>query len=119
MGIALTAVGAAGAVLGAALLGVGARYWPQPNDDGLTVLGRANLSVNLQSVGLAVMLGSLGILGPGIGALATREPAGERRARGPPATPRSPASEAVDAGFPSWAIRATLPRPQRIEDETT
>ncbi|MCA9655057.1 MAG: hypothetical protein H6712_02545 [Myxococcales bacterium] len=78
VGIALTAVGAAGAVLGAALLGAGARYWPQPNDDGLTVIGRANLSVNLQSVGLAVMLGSLGILGPGIGALATREPAGAR-----------------------------------------
>ena len=75
LGIAATAVGGVGVVLGTALMATGGAYWPGPDDAGLTVVGRANLSVNLSSVGLAVLLGSLGVLGPGVGALATREPA--------------------------------------------
>lgn len=74
LGIAATVVGGVGVAIGAALMGTGAGYWPDPGDDGLTVAGRRDLSVNLQSAGLAVLLGSLGVLGPGIGALATRSP---------------------------------------------
>lgn len=74
LGIATTVVGGVGVVLGTALMISGSSYWPGPDDDGLTVVGRANLSVNLSSVGLGVLLGSLGVLGPGVGALATREP---------------------------------------------
>lgn len=74
LGIAATVIGGLGVVIGAALMGTGAGYWPDPSDDGLTVAGRRDLSVNLQSAGLAVLLGSLGVLGPGIGALATRPP---------------------------------------------
>lgn len=74
VGLATTVVGGVGVVLGAVLLGTGSIYWPEPDDTGLTVVGRANLSVNLQSAGLAVLLGSLGVLGPGMGALLTPEP---------------------------------------------
>ncbi|MCA9711413.1 MAG: hypothetical protein KDK70_36585 [Myxococcales bacterium] len=74
VGIGLTVASAAVLVAGGVLLGTGAAFWPAP-ENGVTSVSRANLSVNLQSIGLATMLGSLGLLGPGIGALATRPPA--------------------------------------------
>lgn len=71
LGIGLTVAGAASLLAGAVVLGAGAAFWPAP-ENGLSNVQRANWSVNLQGMGLATMLGSLGILGPGIGALATR-----------------------------------------------
>ncbi len=71
VGIALTVAGSVGVLAGSILLGAGAAYWPSPGTDRDTMIGRANLSVDLQSIGLAGALASLGVLGPGIGVLAT------------------------------------------------
>ncbi len=70
IGVGLTVAGAATLLAGAVLLSTGAAFWPAP-ENGVTSESRANWSVNLQSVGLAITLGSLGIVGPGIAALAT------------------------------------------------
>lgn len=70
IGVGLTVAGAAAVVVGGVLLGTGAAFWPAP-ENGVTSRSRAGWSVNLQSIGLGTMLGALGILGPGIGALAT------------------------------------------------
>jgi len=71
IGVGLTVAGAATLLAGAVLMGTGAAFWPAA-ENGVTDRPRANGSVNLQGLGLGTMLGSLGLLGPGIGALATR-----------------------------------------------
>ncbi len=79
LGIALTVVGGLGVATGVALLAAGAAAWPRTDDDAEFDLVAGKRSVDLRSAGLAVSLSSLGVLGPGIGALIA---ARARRKRG-------------------------------------
>ncbi len=68
LGIGLTTAGALGVITGAAVASAGAASWPAGRGADFDIV-RAERSVDMRSAGLAVALASLGVLGPGIGAL--------------------------------------------------